>query len=180
MGDEEKGAKWWIRYVVVPLIGGGGIIAVVVALIPQHPSSNSPIINVVTPGTATTSPESDKPKPPSSTGLIPSTKSPQRGSSIPAIHHLGEVTGVDKSEYVTIQHSRDLSSEFFLIDGQKPADGVIVDSTAGAPITTLRLTPGQHRLSANLEDKKCSITFSVPANGPVPFPCEVPFEGSRR
>lgn len=31
MGESESGAKWWIRYVVVPLIGGGGLIALIVA-----------------------------------------------------------------------------------------------------------------------------------------------------
>ena len=31
--DEEKGYKWWIRYVFVPLMGGGGIIAIIVALL---------------------------------------------------------------------------------------------------------------------------------------------------
>ncbi|WP_420641791.1 hypothetical protein [Candidatus Leptofilum sp.] len=30
---EESGAKWWLRYILVPLFGGGGVIAIVVALI---------------------------------------------------------------------------------------------------------------------------------------------------
>ena len=40
MPDEEIGWKWWIRYVVVPLIGGGGIIAIIVALLagPTEPT----------------------------------------------------------------------------------------------------------------------------------------------
>lgn len=32
----ESGYKWWIRYVIVPLIGGGGIIAIIVALLTQQ------------------------------------------------------------------------------------------------------------------------------------------------
>lgn len=39
---EEKGYKWWIRYVVVPLIGGGGIIALIVASLSQPQSSAVP------------------------------------------------------------------------------------------------------------------------------------------
>jgi len=32
--SNEQGCKWWFRYVLVPLVGGGGIVAVIVALIP--------------------------------------------------------------------------------------------------------------------------------------------------
>lgn len=38
MSNSETGYKWWLRYVVVPLIGGGGIIAVIVALISRSPT----------------------------------------------------------------------------------------------------------------------------------------------
>ncbi|WP_152532174.1 hypothetical protein [Leptolyngbya sp. Heron Island J] len=31
--DNEQGYKWWLRYVVVPLFGGGGVIAIIVALL---------------------------------------------------------------------------------------------------------------------------------------------------
>src|SRR5205085_2080970 len=37
---KETGIKWWLRYVVVPLIGGGGVIAIIVALIPQQLKTN--------------------------------------------------------------------------------------------------------------------------------------------
>jgi hypothetical protein len=30
---DESGLKWWVRYVIVPIIGGGGVIAIVVAVI---------------------------------------------------------------------------------------------------------------------------------------------------
>ena len=54
MAEPEKGAKWWIRYVVVPLIGGGGVIAIAVALItrgpyPIHPDGKVLVSVVVTP-----------------------------------------------------------------------------------------------------------------------------------
>jgi hypothetical protein len=43
MPDIEKGFRWWIRHVVVPLIGGGGLIAILVAFI-MRPTSQPPII----------------------------------------------------------------------------------------------------------------------------------------
>ncbi len=44
MSDSEHGWKWWVRFVIVPLIGGGGVIAIVAAFIssPSPPASNSP------------------------------------------------------------------------------------------------------------------------------------------
>lgn len=33
MADEESGYKWWLRYVLIPLVGGGGLVAVVVTAI---------------------------------------------------------------------------------------------------------------------------------------------------
>jgi hypothetical protein len=32
MGDLESGLKWWMRYVIVPLIGGGGLVAIFVSV----------------------------------------------------------------------------------------------------------------------------------------------------
>jgi hypothetical protein len=39
MGEIESGFKWWMRYVIVPIIGGGGIIAIVIAVIDRTQSS---------------------------------------------------------------------------------------------------------------------------------------------
>jgi len=41
MADNEGGFKWWLRYVIVPVIGGGGIVAIWVS-IREHPSIPSP------------------------------------------------------------------------------------------------------------------------------------------
>jgi hypothetical protein len=41
MSETEKGIKWWIRYVIVPLIGGGGLIALIIALVNQPHVSKS-------------------------------------------------------------------------------------------------------------------------------------------
>jgi hypothetical protein len=38
----ETGLKWWLRYVFVPLIGGGGIIAIIAALISQPGATIKP------------------------------------------------------------------------------------------------------------------------------------------
>jgi len=40
MQNTEKGIKWWIRYVIVPLIGSGGLVAVVVSIISIYSASN--------------------------------------------------------------------------------------------------------------------------------------------
>jgi hypothetical protein len=44
-GETERGIKWWIRYVgvpiLVPLLGGGGIIAIILALTPRTPPLNN-------------------------------------------------------------------------------------------------------------------------------------------
>jgi hypothetical protein len=44
MADSEQGLKWWLRYIIVPLIGGGGIIGIVIAIIsrPQFPQNTVP------------------------------------------------------------------------------------------------------------------------------------------
>ena len=35
MAETEMGSKWWIRYVAVPLLAGGGLVALIVALTPK-------------------------------------------------------------------------------------------------------------------------------------------------
>jgi hypothetical protein len=42
MAEEEKGAKWWFRYVIVPIIGGGGIIALISSHNGQSPAPQPP------------------------------------------------------------------------------------------------------------------------------------------
>lgn len=65
MGESEQGLKWWLRYVIVPLIGGGGLVAIVVAYLglpqsPQHlPSSSSQVSQAPQDSTAL-KPESPK------------------------------------------------------------------------------------------------------------------------
>ena len=39
----EHGAKWWIRYVVIPLVGTGGVTAVVVGLLSRPSAVVSPM-----------------------------------------------------------------------------------------------------------------------------------------
>lgn len=36
-GQSEHGLKWWVRYVIVPIIGSGGVIAIIVALLNRPP-----------------------------------------------------------------------------------------------------------------------------------------------
>lgn len=42
MADIEDGHKWWIRYVIVPLIGGGGVIALLTVLL-ESPRSGKTV-----------------------------------------------------------------------------------------------------------------------------------------
>jgi hypothetical protein len=49
MAEEESGYKWWIRYVAVPLLTGGGVIAVIVATYFHRPE---PTTQPATPPTA--------------------------------------------------------------------------------------------------------------------------------
>jgi len=42
MTESEHGLKWWLRFVIVPLIGGGGLIAIVVAVI-DRPTQPTPV-----------------------------------------------------------------------------------------------------------------------------------------
>ena len=37
MADLETGFRWWIRYVIVPVVAGGGVIAIVVAVLKGEP-----------------------------------------------------------------------------------------------------------------------------------------------
>ena len=55
MSKAETGARWWIRYVVVPLIGGGGVVAIVVALVQKSdpvPHPRQPTASQATPSPA--------------------------------------------------------------------------------------------------------------------------------
>lgn len=44
--NNETGVKWWIRYVVVPIIGGGGIVAIIVALLSGHPKLDNSTLQI--------------------------------------------------------------------------------------------------------------------------------------
>jgi len=41
MADTESGAKWWFRYVIVPILGGSGVVAITVAALIQHDRSKA-------------------------------------------------------------------------------------------------------------------------------------------
>jgi len=45
MADLEQGMKWWVRYLLVPLIGGGGLVAVVIALLKPAAWVSPPVSN---------------------------------------------------------------------------------------------------------------------------------------
>ena len=55
--ERERGFKWWLRYVIVPLIGGGGIVAIVVTIISSPTIKPPTSISVVPSPSATAKPE---------------------------------------------------------------------------------------------------------------------------
>ena len=52
MSNLESGFKWWVRYVIVPLVAGGGVIALIVAAIRDDKRAEPPAPHVVPPGLA--------------------------------------------------------------------------------------------------------------------------------
>jgi hypothetical protein len=72
MAEEEKGAKWWFRYVIVPIIGGGGAIAIITAMI-EHPSESTR--PAVTEQASHPTPYDNQPEPPFKFGLAYDPKS---------------------------------------------------------------------------------------------------------
>lgn len=45
----ESGLKWWVRYFIVPLIGGGGLIAIMLTLLTRPPGHDANIRSTPTP-----------------------------------------------------------------------------------------------------------------------------------
>ena len=43
IANSDTGYKWWIRYVLVPLVGGGGVVALLVAAYINRPTPREPI-----------------------------------------------------------------------------------------------------------------------------------------
>ena len=41
MAELEEGWKWWLRYIIVPVIAGSGLIGIVVTLLVKQNSANS-------------------------------------------------------------------------------------------------------------------------------------------
>jgi hypothetical protein len=50
--DKERGFKWWLRYVIVPIIGSGGVVAIIIALMTRPANSPTPPTPMVTPSLA--------------------------------------------------------------------------------------------------------------------------------
>jgi hypothetical protein len=51
--SQESGIKWWLRYVLVPLVGGGGVVALIVAAVlrpdPAQPPPGNTVVTPVAP-----------------------------------------------------------------------------------------------------------------------------------
>ncbi len=80
MASDETGLKWWLRYVVVPLVGGGGLVAVFVAVLTRPPSSVPtpiPLPSALPPTPGRLAEPSDHPRTPSPAATaLPTAASP--------------------------------------------------------------------------------------------------------
>ncbi len=70
MAEHESGWRWWLRYIVMPLVGSGGVIAIVVALVSR------PMVRVRT---------ETKPNPPAVSGDLPSKLTPPGSHTSPPL-----------------------------------------------------------------------------------------------
>jgi len=91
MSDSESGFNWWIRYVIIPLIGSGGIAAVVVAIINrppnQQPATQSSIAGPQERAQTSDRTATPEPNPDQQKSLVEPPKAPKieaRPSSLPA------------------------------------------------------------------------------------------------
>lgn len=74
--ESEKGCRWWLRYIIVPLtaacVGGGGIVAIIVALIPVvFPTPPIPTTVTIPPGAVAASTPTATPISPTNTPVPP-------------------------------------------------------------------------------------------------------------
>lgn len=77
---DETGLKWWIRFVIVPIIGGGGIIALIVAYgsrPPRPPVDGSPtkLLSATEGGTVAVEEPPPETKTPAASSVMPESRS---------------------------------------------------------------------------------------------------------
>jgi len=153
----ETGIKWWIRYVIVPLAGGAGVLGIVIAYISRPPVTlekpSSPV--VTSPGTQLP-PKSGDAEAPKTTGSKPQ----------------GAVEAEDHGNQVILSiynvYGRELS-------------GKRVEIPRGEPFTIFwDGRPVEHQGRVVMEsqivgDSRTLIVRDAP-NGKGEYPCVVPFE----
>lgn len=62
MPENETGAKWWFRYVIVPILGGGGVVAIIFSSLTHTThSSDDPHLTQSTPGAPSQVPAGSNP-----------------------------------------------------------------------------------------------------------------------
>jgi hypothetical protein len=72
----ERGAKWWFKYVIVPLLSSGGVIAIIAAGVMQWHKPDSGTVN----GPAVIKPQPSQPTPPEQVPIAP-TKTTEPASA---------------------------------------------------------------------------------------------------
>ncbi len=150
--QSEHGLKWWVRYVIVPVIGSGGVIAVIVALINRPPP---------TPPSPVPSPRIEQPKESSVneilvdfSGVDTSTAPGYTVAAAPYLHKLRISVGKLAPE----------GSELVLINNRAVYKGLAVQPTTSQNLLT-QITTGNVPASFTLvfSEPLDSVTFTRPA-----------------
>jgi len=79
MADTEAGIKWWARYVIVPLLGGGSVIAIIATTVIQYQGSHKDRSQPIT--TAPASAPIGQPATAPVTGAQPQERKPDPASA---------------------------------------------------------------------------------------------------
>jgi hypothetical protein len=128
----ESGLKWWLRYVIVPLLGGGGVVAILISqngrkhkVVDPNPPSNS---NPITPAqiqsaasqpVSTGSNSGTGAKPPSDPAPTPVRPDPTpqgtKASTVACVFRVNREKGVTQAGYAFIFHQGIL--KLFVSDG---------------------------------------------------------------
>lgn len=160
----ESGIKWWMRYVVVPLIGGGGLIAILVANM-EHPRRASESTQTVQSAT----------KPPA----ITNNQQPINPHRVIDFHL--STTGTPQSPKVGLgNYPTVIFGEYFLVwEVVEPAGKLTVDCDAidhGKPNT---ITPKDYML-IKVTQKYETCRLREESDGKATTIAEVHIYGSKR
>jgi hypothetical protein len=161
----EHGYKWWIRYVIVPLIGGGGVVAVIVALIVSGVWKPSTERQITAPQSPASPPEVAQTKPSATKEIlvdfahVETHKAP--GMTVAAHPEL-------RKYRIFVDHLVPKGSELVLINNRAVYQGDAVQPTTSQNLLT-QIGTGNVPASFTLRFSKPldGVTFTRPALYPA-------------